>query len=224
MPTELHVLRVFVAPDGSAGNPLGVFLDGPAIPEQRRLSVAAELGFSETVFVDDRATGTARIFTPGTELAFAGHPTVGCAWLLAETGWPVDALHIPAGEVPTWTADGRRWVRARASWIHPITFDELSDAAAVEALTGPPPDEDSYYAWAWLDRAGGVIRSRYLAAGIGIAEDEATGAAAIVLTDRLGQDLEIHQGRGSRISTRLGPDGTIDLGGRAVLDEIRSFG
>jgi predicted PhzF superfamily epimerase YddE/YHI9 len=221
--TELHVLRVFIAADGSAGNPLGVFLDGRAIPEDRRQSVAAELGFSETVFVDDRATGTIQIFTPGTELAFAGHPTVGCAWLLAESGSPVETLHVPAGDVPTWVADDIRWVRARAGWIHPITLDELPDAAAVEALRGAPPGESSYYAWAWEDRAAGAIRSRYLAAGIGIAEDEATGAAAVVLTDRLGQDLEIRQGRGSRLSTRLGPNGTIDLGGRVVLDEIRSF-
>jgi hypothetical protein len=45
-----------------------------------------------------------------------------------------------------------------------------------------------------------------------------------VITDRLGRGLEIHQGRGSRLSTRLGPDGTIDLGGRVVLDEIRTYG
>ena len=86
VPTELHVLRVFIAPDGSAGNPLDVFLDGRAIPEDRRQSVAAELGFSEAVFVDDPATGTIRIFTPGTELAFAGRPTVGCAWLTIDLG------------------------------------------------------------------------------------------------------------------------------------------
>ncbi len=47
----LHVLRVFTAPDGGGGNPLGVFLDGVAIPPERRQAVAAELGFSETVFV-----------------------------------------------------------------------------------------------------------------------------------------------------------------------------
>ena len=40
-----------------------------------------------------------RIFTPAAELAFAGHPTVGTAWLLRESGRPVAALHPPAGEV-----------------------------------------------------------------------------------------------------------------------------
>lgn len=224
MTTELHVLRVFLAPDGSGGNPLGVFLDGAAIAPGRRPYVAAELGFSETVFVDDLATGRIRIFTPGAELAFAGHPTVGTSWLLASIGRPVEALQVPAGEVATWTEDDVRWVRARAAWIHPITIEELGTAADVEAVTGPPPGHGSYYPWAWEDRAAGAIRSRYFAGDYGIAEDEATGAAAVLITHRLGRDLAIRQGRGSRLSTRLGPDGTVDLGGRVVLDEVRRFG
>ena len=89
---ELHVLRVFINEEDEWGNPLGVFLDGGAVPEERRQAVAAELGFSETVFVEDRAQGRIRIFTPGLELPFAGHPTVGTAWLLARKGTPVEAL------------------------------------------------------------------------------------------------------------------------------------
>jgi predicted PhzF superfamily epimerase YddE/YHI9 len=56
-----------------------------------------------------------------------------------------------------------------------------------------------------------------------IAEDEATGAAAVVITARLRRSLEIRQGRGSRLSTRLGRDGTVELGGRVVLDETRPY-
>ncbi len=62
--TQLHVLRVFVDPDGRGGNPLGVFLDGALIPPGRRQAVAVDLGFSETVFVDDAADGAIRIFAP----------------------------------------------------------------------------------------------------------------------------------------------------------------
>jgi predicted PhzF superfamily epimerase YddE/YHI9 len=224
MMTELHVLRVFVAPDGSAGNALGVFLDGAAIARGRRQAVAAELGFSETVFVDDIATGRIRIFTPGAELPFAGHPTVGTSWLLDHIGRPVSVLRPPAGEMPTWEAEGLRWVRARAAWAHSVTLAELQSTAAVEALDGPPPGEGSYYPWAWEDAEAGTIRSRYFASEYGIVEDEATGLAAVVITDRLGRDLEIRQGRGSRLSTRLGPEGTVELGGRVVLDEVRPYG
>src|SRR2546429_1491347 len=97
----LHVLRVFTGDDGSGGNPLGVFLDGAAIPPERRQAVAADLGFSETVFVDDAADGRLAVFTPTVELPFAGHPLVGTAWLLAPEGPAVAHLRPPAREGPT---------------------------------------------------------------------------------------------------------------------------
>ena len=100
--TEFHVVRVFVGPGDTGGNELGVFLDGMSIAPERRLAVTAELGFSETVFVDDLDTARIAIFVPTTELPFAGHPTVGTSWLLAEIGRPVPVLRPPAGEVPTW--------------------------------------------------------------------------------------------------------------------------
>jgi predicted PhzF superfamily epimerase YddE/YHI9 len=49
MPT-LHLVRVFRGTNGAGGNPLAVFLDGKAIPPDRRLAVTAELGYSESVF------------------------------------------------------------------------------------------------------------------------------------------------------------------------------
>ena len=93
----LHVLRVFTGPDGSAGNPLGVFVNGAEVPGGLRQQIATDLGFSETVFVDDVTTGRLQIFTPADELPFAGHPLVGTAWLLRENGHPVDMLVPPPG-------------------------------------------------------------------------------------------------------------------------------
>lgn len=80
----LHVLRVFTAASGAHGNPLGVFSTGGDIPEECRQPVALDLGFSETVFVDDAERAEMRIFTPQIELPFAGHPSVGTAWLLRQ--------------------------------------------------------------------------------------------------------------------------------------------
>src|SRR5687767_1848156 len=51
-PTTLHTLLVFLGPGGAGGNPLGVVLDGGDVPPAERQAVAADLGFSETVFVD----------------------------------------------------------------------------------------------------------------------------------------------------------------------------
>ena len=221
--TELHVLRVFVGPDGGGGNPLGIFLNGSAVPADRRQATAAELGFSETVFVDDRGLGAIRIFTPASELAFAGHPTVGTAWLLRETGTPVDMLRPPAGEVGVRHDIERTWVRARADWVHDIRFEQLASAVEVEAHPGQPMGTPGLYVWAWEDEASGLLRSRYFATDVGILEDEATGAAAVVMGDRLGQPVTIRQGVGSEIVVRPQDDGTVEIGGRVELLEVRQL-
>ncbi len=69
------------------GNQLGVFTRALDFPDERMQALALELGFSETVFVlPARAGGDARIriFTPGEELTFAGHPVLGTAFVLGE--------------------------------------------------------------------------------------------------------------------------------------------
>jgi predicted PhzF superfamily epimerase YddE/YHI9 len=220
---RLHVLRVFIDADGSHGNPLGVFLEGARIPPAARRTIAADLGFSETVFVDDAAEGRYRIFTPAAELRFAGHPTVGTAWLLERVGVPASTVRPPAGDVATWQDADLRWIRARPEWVHPIHVDELPSEADVDALPGPPSGDGSYYAWAWIDEPEGVIRSRYFVPTFGIGEDEATGAAAVVMGSRLGRPIRIHQGRGSVLVARPAPDGTVEVGGRCVLDEVRDY-
>jgi len=67
------------------GNQLAVFTDARALPEERLQELAREMNFSETVFVYPSATAHARIriFTPAAELPFAGHPTLGSAFVLA---------------------------------------------------------------------------------------------------------------------------------------------
>ncbi len=66
-----------------SGNQLAVFPDARGIPEDRMQDVAREFNFSETVFVlpavEGAHTRRLRIFTPGGELPFAGHPTLGTA-------------------------------------------------------------------------------------------------------------------------------------------------
>jgi predicted PhzF superfamily epimerase YddE/YHI9 len=76
--------------------------------------------------------------------------------------------------------------------------------------------------WAWLDEERGVIRERVFAREIGIVEDEATGSAAARLGAILGRPLEIHQGKGSRISAHPLDDGMVEIGGRVELDEVRA--
>lgn len=65
------------------------------------------------------------------------------------------------------------------------------------------------------------MRARVFPASLGIAEDEATGAAALRLCALLGRPLEIRQGRGSRISASPRADGSVEIGGLVELDGVR---
>jgi predicted PhzF superfamily epimerase YddE/YHI9 len=221
---ELHVLRVFTTPEGTGGNPLGVFLAGAAVPEGRRQAVAADLGFSETVFVDDPAAGRVRIFTPAAELPFAGHPLVGTSWLLARERTAVAVLRPPAGEVPTFLdGDGITWIRGRAEWAPEMELRQLATVGEVEALAGAPDGLGFVDCWTWEDEAAGRVRARVFAPRFGVAEDEATGAAAVRLVSRLGRPVTIRQGAGSVLHARPGPEGTAEVGGGVVLAEARDY-
>ncbi|WP_030617920.1 PhzF family phenazine biosynthesis protein [Streptomyces sclerotialus] len=224
--TELHVVRVFCGPDGGGGNPLGVVRDGAAVRDtDARQALAKELGFSETVFVDDAGRGAVDIRTPTLRLPFAGHPLVGTAWLLRELGEPVGVLRPPAGEVAVRHDGEFTWVRGRAEWATGRTPRQYASAAEVDALPAPPPGEGWLYAWAWADEAAGRVRARgFPRRGDGIAEDEATGAAALQLTHELGRALDVRQGRGSQILARPRPGGELGLGGRVTLSEVRRLG
>ncbi len=220
---RLHVLRVFTDEAGSYGNPLGVFLDGGEVPEQGRQAVAADLGFSETVFVDDAAGGRCRIFTPGLELPFAGHPMVGSAWLLAQEGYPAELLRPPAGEVEARREGSLTFVAARAEWSPRWELVELHEPAEVDRLTGPLAGEELVFYWAWLDRGAGAVRARCYSMEDGIGEDEATGSAAIMLAAALERPLRIRQGLGSLLQAAPLGEGRAEVGGRVVLDGVREY-
>ena len=100
MTRECQILRVFTR-DEVGGNHLGVVTDVDGLTPETMQSVATELGFSETIFCD--ITGevpSARIFTPGIELPFAGHPLVGLAWALEEVlDTPLTRIRCPVGDI-----------------------------------------------------------------------------------------------------------------------------
>lgn len=93
------------------GNPLAVAIDPPALTTVQMQRVAAELNLSETVFLTALADGSwaTRIFTPATEMPFAGHPSVGAALALADAGLVEDgtvSLQEGVGTVVVEVVDG----------------------------------------------------------------------------------------------------------------------
>jgi trans-2,3-dihydro-3-hydroxyanthranilate isomerase len=85
---RLHYHRVDVFTDRAfGGNPLAVFTNGRGVSSETMQAIAKEFNLSETTFVlppdDARHDWRVRIFTPGSELPMAGHPTVGTSFVLA---------------------------------------------------------------------------------------------------------------------------------------------
>ena len=123
------------------GNQLAIVPDARGIREEHLLPIAREFNYSETTFVypprEARHTRRVRIFTPGGEVPFAGHPTVGTAHALAATGEiplatkgdTAIVLEEEVGPVP---------VRIRAEGGVPV-FAQLSVAKLPEIGPPPPP-------------------------------------------------------------------------------------
>lgn len=86
---QIRVVDVFTDKP-LAGNQLAVVLDGHDLSARTMQRIAREMNFSETTFIfppeDPAHAARVRIFTPGTELPFAGHPTIGTAWVLSKEG------------------------------------------------------------------------------------------------------------------------------------------
>lgn len=119
-----------------AGNPLAVAIEPPELDAGQMQRVAAELNLSETVFLRARPDGswTTRIFTPATELPFAGHPTVGAALALVDAGLVAAGsvvLQEGVGPVTVEVAGGVATLTTPASPVAVGTADPGDVAAAI---------------------------------------------------------------------------------------------
>jgi trans-2,3-dihydro-3-hydroxyanthranilate isomerase len=134
-----------------AGNPLCVIPDGRGLTDRQMQAIAKEMNLSETTFVlpptDPAADYWMRIFTPATEIPFAGHPSVGTAYLLALRGRlplrePLTRVHqqVGVGVLPLdiEVADGRpgRVVMTQGA---PVFGGALRDLASVAEALGIDP-------------------------------------------------------------------------------------
>ena len=143
---RFHLLDVF-ATERYAGNQLAVVEDPPSLTDEEMGALAAEFGFSETTFVSlDQEPYHTRIFTPKEEIPFAGHPTLGTAWIVRERvrdGNEPTAdrvvLDLPVGKIPVdvRTTDGTEtlWMRQKAP-----TFGERRSHERAAEMLGLPVD------------------------------------------------------------------------------------
>jgi trans-2,3-dihydro-3-hydroxyanthranilate isomerase len=242
MSRPCHVLRVFTRGD-IGGNHLGVVNDLTGLSSEGMQQIATDLGFSETVFIDWGGSGTdpsARIFTPASELPFAGHPLVGAAWTLsnlgAGTGGTID---IAVGRT-TFEVDGAS-VSVRCDIpISTIEPDIVSEAAVSAGMPLPvatrmlglpkayliaeyasfsevaslAPNLDAlldHFGLLCFARDDADVKSRFFVPGEGIPEDPATGSAAVALAWEFRLRGESEGAVTVRQGDEIGHPSTIDL-------------
>jgi trans-2,3-dihydro-3-hydroxyanthranilate isomerase len=113
MSLHYRLLNVFTRDSRPlSGNPLCVFEDGSGLDTATMQALARQFNLSETTFLlpSERATARVRIFTPGYEMPFAGHPTLGSAQVCRSLGLGGDELklEVKVGIIPV-RAEGARW-------------------------------------------------------------------------------------------------------------------
>lgn len=204
-----YVLRVFTEEADQGGNPLGVVPDSTGLTQGDMQEIAADLGFSETVFVSwmSDAPPALRIFTPTMELPFAGHPLVGTAWMLNELGPGAEVMTLKIGQVAISMAGAVCWIEAPET-DRPVAPVDLADIASlrveakkawrvrlpmeylvleladVDTVVAARPEMDAVAAATdglYLFCESSPVRSRFFAPQMGVVEDPATGSAAVAL-------------------------------------------
>jgi trans-2,3-dihydro-3-hydroxyanthranilate isomerase len=142
-----YIVDVF-AEEKYAGNQLAVVRGGADLSDEALGKIALEINYSETTFVlADEETGggyDVRIFTPGGEVPFAGHPTLGTAYVIRQEILcePVEqiTLNLKAGKIPVAFGD-LLWMRQ----LRPTFGETLDPALTARALNLEPADLDDRF-------------------------------------------------------------------------------
>lgn len=212
MSRPCHVVRVFTRGE-RGGNHLGVVNDLTDLTSDAMQLIATDLGFSETVFVDwsdPDVDAAVRIFTPASELPFAGHPLVGSAWILSVLGagesgridtkvgsveYVVKGSSVSVRcDIPIATIEGDKIDEAlvAAGMARPIAtrllglpkeylIAEYASFDDVAALTPRFEELLDHFGVLCFARDGSTVKSRFFVPSEGIPEDPATGSAAVAL-------------------------------------------
>jgi trans-2,3-dihydro-3-hydroxyanthranilate isomerase len=153
MNQELHIVDVF-AEAKYEGNQLAVIIDDEGIPSELMQTLAREMHFSETTFItkQDKTNKVfgVRIFTPESELPFAGHPTLGTAYIAQKIllGEKVDnlILDMKAGKIPVeFNYDGDEPSVLWMKQLPPVFGDTHSIEKFAQFLGLKPEDFDTDY-------------------------------------------------------------------------------
>ncbi|UTA68840.1 MULTISPECIES: PhzF family phenazine biosynthesis protein [Emticicia] len=135
MELDFSIVDVF-AEQKYQGNQLAVFRNAGELTDEQMLKIAREINFQETTFIlsDEPSDGgyNVRIFTPEYEVPFAGHPTLGTAFvLMGDTGSEI-TLNLKIGKVPVKPADGILWLELNNPVFGETLYTDLPPLLGIE--------------------------------------------------------------------------------------------
>jgi trans-2,3-dihydro-3-hydroxyanthranilate isomerase len=149
---DFWIVDVF-AVDKYTGNQLAVFGGAQHLSLAQMQQIAKEINFSESTFITGTgSTYPVKIFTPSIELPFAGHPTLGTAWVIqqfiAQQNMPTVTLEYTAGQIPVTFSyvDGQpgvMWMQQKEpEFLGELTKEQLAPVLQIETA-----DIDDYPIW-----------------------------------------------------------------------------
>lgn len=202
MDLEYDVVDVF-AERPYTGNPLAIVHGAGDLSRAQRQAIARETNLSETTFPvprADRRSYDVRIHTPQAEIPFAGHPTVGTAWLLARRGELVAGAavqHCGVGAVDVVVGESGAELSARPRYVtDPQAAERVAAGLGIDAtdVVGGCRVASCGLAWAFLRvRPDAVARTRSSTAGLPPGGEDPLGGLCVYAVDPAGIDaLEVH--------------------------------
>ncbi|MEP6931187.1 MAG: PhzF family phenazine biosynthesis protein [Flavobacterium sp.] len=119
MSLPFYIIDVF-AENKYSGNQLAVFLEAGNLSSQEMQRIAKEINFAESTFITkldfENNIAAIRIFTPASEMKFAGHPIIGTSWVLMHKVFKNEpetiTLQVPIGEIPIRKTEDLIWLKA----------------------------------------------------------------------------------------------------------------
>jgi predicted PhzF superfamily epimerase YddE/YHI9 len=220
---DLYEAIVFCDEKGHHGDKHGIIIDEEQkIHSDERQKIATDLGYAETIFINDIDAASISFFAKTEAIPFAGTAALAAARMLQRLSRKQPALLKTMDNAISLSFKGNEiWVDANISIMPRWNHLRLESVVEVERITlEESNDLEHTMVWAWSDRKNGVIRARTFAPDWMLPEVEANGSGSMILANRLDRRIVVIHGVGSKIFAESKSNDTASLGGRVAVNEM----
>lgn len=220
---DLYEATVFANADGEYGDKHGIIIDeAGTLNASARLTIAANLGYAETIFINDSKSSDISFFAQTKEIPFAGTAALAAAGFLENmNGSYLVHLNSQGKTIPVTHEDGIIRIEANISIMPDWNFIQASSVSELEGYTTEITSTlEHTMVWAWEDESRGLIRARTFAADWLLPEVEANGSGSMRLAHTLRKDICVVHGSGSEIFAKPMVGNMASLGGVVTASSV----